>query len=81
LERDAVLAIILQQIRTVVPELENQPMGPGDSMADLGVDSVSRQEVLILSMEALNLDLPMVQLFGPRNIGELAELLHGKLPA
>ena len=50
-------------------------MGPGDSMADLGVDSVSRQEVLILSMEALNLDLPMVQLFGPRNIGELAEPL------
>lgn len=81
MERDAVLAIILQQIRTVVPELENQPMGSGDSMADLGVDSVSRQEVLILSMEALNLDLPMVQLFGPRNIGELAELLHGKLPA
>jgi polyketide biosynthesis acyl carrier protein len=74
------LATILQQIYIVEPALAGQTITADDSMADIGIDSVSRQDVLILSMEALGLDLPMVQLFGPRNIGELADLLHARLP-
>ena len=81
MDRDSILAIILKQIRTVVPELENERIGAADSMADIGIDSVSRQEVLILSMEELGLNLPMVQLFGPKNLGELAALLQAKLAA
>jgi polyketide biosynthesis acyl carrier protein len=80
LDRDTVLATILQQIYIVEPALAGQTITADDSMADIGIDSVSRQDVLILSMEALGLDLPMVQLFGPRNIGELADLLHARLP-
>ena len=79
MDRDTILAIVIDQIRTVVPELEGEPIGAGDAMAALGIDSVSRQEVLILSMEELGLNLPMVQLFGPKNLGELAQLLEGKL--
>lgn len=80
MDREAVLNTILQQICIVEPAVEGQTISAGDSMVDIGLDSVSRQEVLILTMEALGLDLPMVQLFGPRNIGELADLLHAKLP-
>jgi len=76
---ESILAVIVEQIRTVVPELADSAIGPQDAMAALGIDSVSRQEVLILSMERLGIDLPMVQLFGPRNLGELAVLLHTKL--
>jgi polyketide biosynthesis acyl carrier protein len=79
LDRNDVLAIIVEKIRIVEPALEGQAIGAEDSMAEIGVDSMSRQEVLILSMEALGLNLPMVQLFGPRNLGELADLLHVKL--
>lgn len=79
MDRDTILAIVIEQIRTVVPELEGEPIGVGDAMADLGLDSVSRQEVLILSMEQLGLNLPLVQLFGPKNLGELAQLLQARL--
>lgn len=79
MDRDTILAIVIDQIRTVVPELEGEPIGAGDAMADLGLDSVSRQEVLILSMEQLGLNLPLVQLFGPKNLGELAQLLQARL--
>ncbi len=79
MDRNDVLAIIVEKIRIVEPALEGQAIGAEDSMAEIGVDSMSRQEVLILSMEALGLNLPMVQLFGPRNLGELADLLHVKL--
>lgn len=80
LDRNTVLTTILQQIRIVEPAMLEQDISAEDSMVDIGIDSVSRQDVLILTMEALGLDLPMVQLFGPRNIGELADLLYAKLP-
>jgi polyketide biosynthesis acyl carrier protein len=79
-DRDTILAIVIEQIRTVVPELEGEAIGASDAMADLGLDSVSRQEVLILSMEKIGLNLPLVQLFGPKNLGELAQLLQARLP-
>ncbi len=79
MDREAVLNTILQQIVVVEPALEGQAIAGTDSMVTIGLDSVSRQEVLILTMEALGLDLPMVQLFGPRNLGELADLLHARL--
>jgi polyketide biosynthesis acyl carrier protein len=78
-DRDTILAIVIEQIRTVFPDLEGEPIGAGDTMAALGIDSVSRQEILILSMEALGLNLPLVQLFGPKNLGELAQLLQSRL--
>lgn len=80
MDRNTVLTTILQQIRIVEPAMLEQDISAEDSMVDIGIDSVSRQDVLILTMEALGLDLPMVQLFGPRNIGELADLLYAKLP-
>ena len=79
MDRDTILAIIIERIRTVMPDLAGEPIGAGDAMAALGIDSVSRQEVLILSMEALGLNLPLVQLFGPKNLGELAQLLQARL--
>lgn len=79
MDRNAVLAVIIEQIRIVEPALAGREIKAEDSMAEIGLDSMSRQEVLILGMEALGLNLPMVQLFGPRNLGELADLLHAKL--
>ncbi len=80
MDRDTVLATIIEQIRIVEPAMEGREISGADSMVDIGIDSISRQDVLVLTMEALGLNLPMVQLFGPRNIGELADLLHAKLP-
>lgn len=79
MDRDTILAIVIEQIRAVVPELAGEPISASDSMGALGVDSVSRQEVLVLSMEQLGLQLPMVALHGPKNLGELAQLLQAKL--
>lgn len=79
MDRNAVLAVLIEQIHIVEPALAGQEIKAEDSMARIGLDSISRQDVLILGMEALGLNLPMVQLFGPRNLGELADLLHAKL--
>lgn len=74
----SILTIIVAQIRTVVPDLAEHPIGREDAMADLGLDSIERSEIVLATLEELGLDIPMVQLHGPRNIGELADLLHAK---
>jgi len=81
MDSDRIVAIIVRQIRTVVPELADHPIGRDDAMADLGVNSIERGEVVVATLEELGLNIPMVQLHGPRNIGELADLLHGKCAA
>ncbi len=78
MDSDQIVGIIIAEIRETVPELAEQPIGRDDSMADLGVDSIERSEIILAAMEELGLKVPMVQLHGPRNIGELADLLLAK---
>ncbi len=78
MDSDQIVGIIIVEIRETVPELAEQPIGRDDSMADLGVDSIERSEIILAAMEQLGLKIPMVQLHGPRNIGELADLLLAK---
>lgn len=78
MDSDQIVGIIIAEIRETVPELAEQVIGRDDSMADLGVDSIERSEIILGAMEQLGLKIPMVQLHGPRNIGELADLLLAK---
>ena len=81
LDNDRIVALIVAEIRETVPELSGQPIARADSMADLGVDSIERSEIILAVMEQLGLKIPLVELHGPRNIGELADLLHAKSAA
>jgi polyketide biosynthesis acyl carrier protein len=78
LDTTSILAIITENIRAVVPDLSETSITASDTMSQLGLDSVERQEVVMLTLEAIGLEIPLVQLRGPRTIGDLAELLHAK---
>jgi polyketide biosynthesis acyl carrier protein len=78
LDNTSILAIITENIRAVVPDLSETSITASDTMSQLGLDSVERQEVVMLTLEAIGLEIPLVQLRGPRTIGDLAELLHAK---
>ncbi|MBN9669599.1 acyl carrier protein [Roseibium aggregatum] len=78
MDSNQIAEIIIAEIRETVPELAGQPITAQDSMAELGVDSIERSEVILAAMEKLGLKIPMVQLHGARNIGGLAELLLAK---
>lgn len=79
LDREAILAILIGNIREIVPDLAGRAIGSEDSMADLGVDSMERGDVLMTTLESVGLEIPLVQLHGPRNLGDLAQLIHDKL--
>ena len=78
---EAVFDTLLAQIRDVVPELGEHAFTRTESMADLGVNSIERSEVLLLTLDALGLKMSPVAFHGARNIGELSDLIHAKLAA
>jgi polyketide biosynthesis acyl carrier protein len=80
-DRQFIVSKLFEQILIVVPDLQDVPMNEQSNLADLGIDSVDRQEILILTLEAINLELPMVQIHGKRNIGELADFFFSKKAA
>lgn len=79
MNRDEILDLIINHSREVVPKLENHQFSPGDILADLGANSVDRSEIIMMTMEALALQVPRVELFGANNIGELADVFYEKL--
>lgn len=70
-----IFEVVAGAVREVAPELAGRPLRREDSLAELGVPSVDRAEVLVTTLEALDLDVPLVRLSGPRNLGELAARL------
>jgi polyketide biosynthesis acyl carrier protein len=79
MKRAQVLDLIAQHAREVVPGLDDHVFAPSDRLAELGANSVDRAEIVMLVQESLGLTVPRVELFGPTNIGELADLLGSKL--
>ena len=78
-DRAQILELIAHSAREVLPDLQSHGFTESDCLADLGANSVDRAEIVMLVQEALNLTIPRVELFGPANIGELAELFAKRL--
>jgi len=75
------LDLIARHTRDIVPGLDEHPFAASDRLVDLGANSIDRAEIAMLVQESLGLSVPRVELFGPRNIGELADLFLTKLNA
>jgi polyketide biosynthesis acyl carrier protein len=69
-----VLDLIAQHTRDILPGLDAHQFVASDRLVDLGANSVDRAEITMLVQESLGLSVPRVELFGPKNIGELADL-------
>lgn len=78
MSKEKIFEFIKCHTREVVPGLENHAFHPDDRLTDLGANSVDRAEIIMMTMEALSLRIPRVELFGARNIGELVDVLYEK---
>ncbi|AJQ29669.1 acyl carrier protein [Pelosinus fermentans] len=78
MKKEDIFEIIARNTCEVIPELEGHVFKPSDRLTELGANSVDRAEIVAMTMEALSLQIPRVELFGAKNIGELAEVLYEK---
>jgi polyketide biosynthesis acyl carrier protein len=81
MKKTEVIEIIARHTREVLAGLDDRIFTDSDRLADLGANSVDRADIVMLVQESLGLSVPRVELFGPKNIGELADLLLSKLDA
>lgn len=79
--KTGILDLIAQHARDIVPGLDEHQFVPSDRLADLGANSVDRAEIAMLVQQSLGLSVPRIELFGPKNIGELADLFFSKIHA
>ena len=79
--RTKLLDLIAHHTREILPGLDAHEFDAGDRLVDLGANSVDRAEIAMLVQESVGLSVPRVELFGPRNIGELADLFLTKMHA
>jgi polyketide biosynthesis acyl carrier protein len=76
-----ILDLIAQHTREILPGLDQHRFIASDRLVELGANSVDRAEIAMAVQEALGLSVSRVELHGPRNIGELADLFLQKLHA
>lgn len=69
---------VVDNVKQVLPFLENHKLKESDSLIDLGANSVDRVEIVMMTLEALSLKIPLLETAAATNIGELVDLLHAK---
>ena len=81
MSKTEILNLIARHTREILPGLDQHQFLVSDRLVDLGANSVDRAEIAMLVQESLNLSVPRIEMFGPRNIGELADLFLKKFDA
>lgn len=81
MNKEKIIGIIGTHAAEVLPALQGHHFVASDRLQELGANSVDRVEILMMVLDTLSLKIPRVELFGPKNIGELADLLLGRLRA
>lgn len=77
MQKEKILKIIISNTGEMLPELNEHEFVPSDRLVNLGANS-NRAENVAMTMEELNLQIPRVELFGTKNIGDLTEAHYGK---
>ena len=70
---------IVANTKEVVFELEDATIKMDDSLRELGANSIDRSEIIMMTLEDLELEVPLVEFAKVPNIGELAKTIHAKL--
>jgi polyketide biosynthesis acyl carrier protein len=81
MDKAKLLDLIARHTREILPGLDAHQFVATDQLVALGANSVDRAEIAMLVQESLGLSVSRVELFGPKNIGELADLFLQKLNA
>ncbi|MBL8214809.1 MAG: acyl carrier protein [Bryobacterales bacterium] len=77
--KSEIFAVVTGNLREILPELESVSIDPQQSMRDLGANSVDRADVVLQSMERLNVTFPLIEVAKIENLQGLVDFLHAKV--
>jgi thioesterase domain-containing protein/NAD(P)-dependent dehydrogenase (short-subunit alcohol dehydrogenase family)/acyl carrier protein len=79
--RPEIFEVIREQVLRVLVDVPAEAVTPEVSLRALGANSIDRVEVVTLSMEALDANVPRARLGGVNNLRELVEVFYTHLSA
>ncbi len=78
MSQESIYEVIVNHTREIVPGLEEHPFNMSDSLRALGANSIDRADIIMMTLETLEKNIPLNELAKAENIGELARLIHEK---
>ena len=79
MNKQEVLDVIISHTCSILPRLKDHNFSEDDALRDLGANSVDRSEIIMMTLESLNLNIRLMEISMAENIGELASILYEKL--
>lgn len=79
MNKEKILDTIMAQIREVIPALAEHPLTASDSFRALGANSVDRADIIMMTLEALSLQIPLFEMAKAENIGDIASIIHARI--
>lgn len=74
--REQIFAIVKKNTLEVLPDVQPDDVRIEGQLKDLGANSIDRVEIVTMSMEDLDLQIPLVELGKVSNISGLVDILH-----
>lgn len=78
MNQQQIFELIVKNTREVVYELEEHQFSQNDSLKDLGANSIDRSEIIMMTLEDMAVNMPMIELAKAENMGQLASIIHAK---
>jgi polyketide biosynthesis acyl carrier protein len=74
MEKEDIYQILKEKISVVMDGVDENKISPSASLKELGLNSIDRAEILMLTLEALQLKTPLVEFASAKNIDELCDI-------
>lgn len=79
MKKDEIFQVIKNNTMNILPNLSTEIITIEKRLKDLGANSIDRMEILVNSMEDLNIKIPLIELGMANNIKELVDVLYKKI--
>lgn len=73
---DEVLQLVRDRAAAVLPETDPDRIHPDVSLADLGVSSLDRMDIVVASQDELGISVPAAAFAEVGNLRQLVDVLH-----
>jgi polyketide biosynthesis acyl carrier protein len=73
--REDAMNVIINNIFDILPELEGTEIQESDSLLALGANSIDRADIIMSTLEDLQVKMPMIAFGEAKNIGEIVTII------
>ncbi len=76
--KNQIVEKIRENLVEIIPELEGKNISNDELLVNLGANSVDKAEIIVLTLEQIQKEIPRIELASAQTINELANLIVEK---